>query len=208
SNCGQLNVTFVHPDPGDLALSSALFDVTGNGNDGDTQRMVATTNTVNPNFFVVLHPQGDGEPAPVVTRPTVTGGFAATLTWASPNVVDQVVFAENGGQAFLTGLTLHGRAGVVRKINTAIAAYSLSEGSGLYVGSVSAAIVHGGHTASLASDGQKITLSDRTYPYTLFGPGVTQVVDAAGVAVAFQKSGNYVYVNKNPPGGGRGEFEN
>ncbi len=208
TNCGQLNVTFVHPDPGDLSLSSALFDVTGNGNDGDTQRLVATTNTVNPNFFVVLYPQGDGEAAPVVTRPTVTGGFAATLTWSSPNVVDQVVFAENGGQAFLTGLTLNGRVGVVRKINTAIAAYSLSEGSGLYVGSVSAAIVHGGHVASLASDGQKITLSDRSYPYTLFGPGVTQVVDAAGAAVAFQKSGNYVYVNKNPPGGGRGEFEN
>jgi hypothetical protein len=39
------------------------------------------------------------------------------------------------------------------------------------------------------------------------GENQLAVVDTAGTAVAFQKQGNYVYVNRNPPGGGHGEFE-
>lgn len=208
--CSQMDVTFVHPAAAELNLTSGLFTVTGPNNDGDTRRLVASTTAVAPAFFVLLYPRGTGEVAPAVTRPPVTGGYAASLTWSGPNVTDQVVFSDGGGEAYLTGLSLHGRSAIARKTNGTLTSYSLSEGSGLYLGSVSAAIVHLGQQASVASDGQRITLSDRTLQYTLFGPSVTQVVDAAGVPVTFQKAGNYVYVNRNPPGGGGGhhEFEN
>lgn len=204
--CGELDVVFVSPVAPQLALDQDIYVLPEGNDDGDTRRLRADTTAIEPEYFVLLLPRAaEAEPA-AVTRPATSGGHAARIVWPGTNVVDRVLFAQGGDMAAAEEVLLHGRAAVLRKTGGLYTRYSLSEGSLLQAGPLAVATVWESGTASVANDGVRITISDPAASYTLYGPGVTSVVDATGAAVPYLKVQKFVYINSDPPAGGGPEF--
>lgn len=192
----KLKLYFANPTFATLAFSSANYPLSAA--DPDLLRLKATvTGVVNPQFMVAVQPLIDGTTLePVRSVPSgVTGALAAQFAWAT---VTDDVYARTG--ATISHGTLSSDAAVLavrRDASGALTKFQLGQGTSLTDNGQTYVTVTGG-TASVASDGITVSVSDPALQYVIDGPNVTAVV-SNHQPIAFQKVGGLVYVNALPP---------
>ncbi len=192
----KLKLYFVNPTFASLAFSSANYPLSAA--DPDLLRLKATvTGVVNPLFVVAMQPVIDGTtPEPVRSIPSgVTGALAARFAWAT---VTDDAYARTG--ATISHGTLSSDAAVLavrRNASGTLTKFQLGQGTSLTDNGRTYVTVTGG-TASVASDGTTVSVSNPALQYVIYEPGVTTVV-TNHQAVAFTKAGDFIYVNTSAP---------
>lgn len=192
----KLEMHFVNPAFPSLLFSEQTFDA--QNVDGNTRRLLVRSNAVNPHYFVILFPKKVGAAQPTfTTNPiAVTGGQGAHLDWS--NSIDDYVFSNPGRTATSAAMIdTDGRFTLVRKDAGQLRRYLIAEGTSLHVDGQALATITGG-SASVASNGQIISVSDPTKSFVLYGPAVGSVTQSDGTPVPFAKEGDYVYINSGP----------
>ncbi len=192
----KLKLYFANPSFAGLTFSSATYAM--NTSDPDLKRVKATISGVtNPQFLVALQPVNEGTTrGPTMSTPAgVTGAIASRFSW--PTVTD-TVYARTGGAIQDGTLASDAQMLLVRRNGSgALTKYQFGDGTSLSDQGSAIVTVTGG-TASVASDGTTVSVSNAALQYVLYGPNVTTVT-ANQQAIAFTRAGDFVYVNTSAP---------
>lgn len=195
STSKKLKLHFANPTFSSLSFSSETNDF---AEDQDLTRLKATVSGVsNPKFLVAMQPVDQGTtPEPVSSQPAgVTGALAAQFAWATAT---DTVYYKNGATIAHGTLTSDANALFVRRnASGTLTKFQLGQGTTLTDGGTTFVTVTGG-SASVASDGTTVSVSDSALQYVVYGPSVT-TVNSNHQAVAFTRVGDFVYVNTNAP---------
>lgn len=190
----QLRLYFANPAFGSLGFSSAVFN--NASDDPDTLRVRATVAGVaNPQFVVILQPGDAATERPSFSSPSgVAGALATQLAWA---LATDTVYVRQGASVSHAGLTTDAQMLLTRRgPEGELRAFALGQGTSLVEDATTLVTVTGG-TASVASSGIEVSISDPALQYTIYAPSAT-LVTANRTAIPFTKVGDYVYVNVDP----------
>lgn len=187
----KLDIFMANPDFNSLSISTSTnsFNV-----DGFTSidRLQIDSNTINPNFFIVLYPYDIGILRPLYSKLTVTNGLGVSLNFGS--YIDYALYKLNGPMQ-TSGILSDGNFIYLREEGDA-QKFSMIDGTSLEKDSINIITING--IADVSSSGTTITISDNSLEYEIYGPNVNQVL-YNNIPISFNKIGNYIYINQGVP---------